>query len=432
MLNRATPPPFVVPQSFSIPLAKKHALANGNILHSIHTDNDALLKIDVFFPAGRIFQKQASVAALTIDMLFESTQKRSAMQLAEAMDFFGAYTDYSVRAEWASLTLYTLNKHLASVIPYFIELLTLPAFKDEELNILIAREIQDLNVALEKNNVLAQHEVSRRQWGENHPLGMTPTVANYHSSTRATIQGFFDQHYNLGDAKLFVAGNIDDNVINTLTQAFSLGKKAIETNAQLWEASPNNSAVPVFIEKPKSLQAAVRLARKHVPRTHPDYNDTQILNLILGGYFGSRLMDNLREDKGFTYGVGSNIADYRWGSEWSIGTEVKNDARNETVSEIFKEMKRLTEELVEMDELDVARNYLLGQVLRSLDGAYQQMKYSETIALNDYSYDLLYAGFHRITTITPEDIMVVAKKYLDPKDWLVVVCGSEGTTSAEV
>jgi len=143
-------------------------------------------------------------------------------------------------------------------------------------------------------------------------------------------------------------------------------------------------------------------------------------------------MDNLREDKGFTYGVGSNIADYRWGSEWSIGTEVKNDARNETVSEIFKEMKRLTEELVEMDELDVARNYLLGQVLRSLDGAYQQMKYSETIALNDYSYDLLYAGFHRITTITPEDIMVVAKKYLDPKDWLVVVCGSEGTTSAEV
>ena len=172
-------------------------------MYAINTDADALLKIDVYFPAGRIFQSQASIAALTMDMLFESTQKRTAIALAEAMDFFGAYTDFNVRSEWASVTLYTLNKHLQSVLPFFIELLTLPAFKQEELDILIAREIQDLKVALEKNSVLAQHEVARRQWGNGHPWGMVPSIENYQTVSRATIQEFFDQHYKLAEAQLF-------------------------------------------------------------------------------------------------------------------------------------------------------------------------------------------------------------------------------------
>lgn len=423
MLNRATPPPFALPETFTIPLANSYPLANGNKLHAIHTENEALLKIDIFFPAGRIHQKQASIAALTIDMLFESTQKRTAMQLAEAMDFYGAYTDYNVRAEWASVTLYTLNKHLANVLPYFIELLTLPAFKPEELSILIAREIQDLKVALEKNSVIAQREATRHQWGLDHPLGMLPEIANYNVITRETIQDFFDKHYKIADAKLFVAGNITDDVIKTISDNFSIGERS-----ELGVAG-NISTIPtrgdnVFVEKPNSLQAAIRVVRKHVHRTHPDYHDTQMLNLVLGGYFGSRLMDNLREDKGYTYGVGSSITDYSFGSEWAIGTEVKNDVHKEAVSEIFMEMQRLTTELVDEDELSVARNYLLGQVLKSLDGAYNQLKYAETVELNAFSYDLLYAGFERIRTITPKDIKRMAEKYLAPNDWLVVVCGS--------
>jgi zinc protease len=424
MLNRATPPPFVVPENFTIPVAKKYPLANGNVLHVINTTDDALLRIDMYFPAGRIYQKQASIAALTIDMLFESTQNRTAIQLAEAMDFFGAYTDYNVRSEWSSITLYTLNKHLESVLPYFIELLTMPAFKEEELQQLIAREIQDLKVSLEKNTVLAQYETSRQIWGENHPWGMTPSIGNYNTVTRATIQNFFDQQYKIADAHIFVAGNIDDNVISVLTRALSIGIKVDKPDEKpLFAASPG-AVGNVFVEKKDSLQAALRVVRKHVSRTHPDYNDTQMLNLILGGYFGSRLMDNLREEKGYTYGVGSNISDYSLGSEWGIGTEVKNSAKDDAVNEIFVEMERLTQELVDIEELDVARNYLLGQVLRSLDGAYNQLKYIETMVLNGYSYELLYKGFERIRTITPEDLKIVAKKYLQRKDWLVVVCGS--------
>ncbi len=427
MLNRATPPPFVVPQNFVIPLAVQYPLANGNILHAINTDDDALLKIDVFFAAGRIYQKQASVAALTIDMLFESTQKRTAMALAEAMDFYGAYTDYSVRSEWASVTLYTLNKHLASVLPYFIELLTLPAFKEDELELLKAREIQDLKVSLEKNSVLAQHEVSRQVWGENHPLGMIPSIENYNLVTRATIQAFFDQHYTLGDAHIFVAGNLFEDTISVLTRAFAIGEKS-GLPLKKTEMVLSETASRVFVQKPNSLQAALKVVRSHVARTHPDYNDTQMLNLILGGYFGSRLMDNLREDKGYTYGVGSGISDYSFGSQWSIGTEVKNSAKDNAINEIFIEMERLTKELIDVDELNVARNYLLGQVLRSLDGPYSQLHYAETVELNNYSYELLYAGFERIKTVTPADLLVVAKKYLQAKDWLVVVCGSEEST----
>ncbi len=424
MLNRAIPPPFVVPENFTIPVAKKYHLTNGNILHTINTTEDALLKIDLFFPAGRIYQKQASIAALTMDMLFESTKNRTAIQLAEAMDFFGAYTDYNVRSEWASVTLYTLNKHLESVLPYFIELLTLPAFKQEELEILIAREIQDLKVSLEKNTVLAQYETSRRIWGESHPWGMTPSIENYNSVSRATIQEFFDQHYNIANANIFVAGNIDENIINILTRALAIGQKSEKLPEKPTSSLQAASGGNAFVEKPESLQAALRVVRKHVSRTHPDYNDTQMLNLILGGYFGSRLMDNLREEKGYTYGIGSSISDYSTGSEWGIGTEVKNSVKDEAVNEIFAEMERLTTELVDEEELNVARNYLLGHVLRSLDGAYNQLKYIETLVLNGYSYELLYKGFERIKSITPEDLKIVAGKYLQREDWLAVVCGT--------
>ncbi len=423
MLNRATPPPFVVPSNFTIPLATKYPLVNGNTLHVINTDADALLKIDVFFPAGRIHQQQASVAALTIDMLFESTQKRTAMELAEAMDFFGAYTDYNVRSEWASVTLYTLNKHLESVLPYFIELLTLPAFLDKEFDLLKAREIQDLKVSLEKNSVLAQQEVSRKLWGEHHPWGMIPSIENFNLVTRATIQQFFDQHYALGDAKIFVAGNINDETIKILSRAFAAGVKSMNP-FKISEKASSEVIERVFVQKPNSLQAALKVVRKHVPRTHPDYNDTQMLNLILGGYFGSRLMDNLREDKGYTYGIGSSISDFSFGSQWGIGTEVKNSVKDDAINEIFEEMKRLTNELVELEELDVARNYLLGQVLRSLDGAYSQLGYAEMAELNGYSYEMMYAGFERIKTITPTDLMLAAQKYFQPENWLVVVCGS--------
>lgn len=423
MLNRATPPPFNVPGNFIIPEATSYPLSNGNILYAINTNSDALLKIDVYFPAGRIFQNQASIAALTMDMLFESTQKRTAIELAEAMDFFGAYTDFNVRSEWASVTLYTLNKHLESVLPFFIELLTLPAFKQEELDILIAREIQDLKVALEKNSVLAQHEVARKQWGSGHPWGMVPTIENYQKVSRATIQGFFDQHYKLAEAQLFVAGNISEDTITILGNAFSVGQHTKNTLTIPTFNTETNTG-EFFVQRDGSLQAAIKVVRKHIPRTHPDYNDTQMLNLLLGGYFGSRLMDNLREEKGFTYGIGSNISDYSSGSEWSIGTEVKNSVKEEAVAEIYKEMKRLIDEEVDEEELSVARNYLLGQILRSLDGAYSQLRYAETVTLNGYSYELLYRGFERVKSITPKDIQLVAKKYLQPNDWLTVVCGS--------
>ncbi len=424
MLNRATPPPFVVPQNFTIPAATKYNLANGNALNIIKTETDALLKIDVFFPAGRIFQSKASVAALTMDMLFESTKQRTAIQLAEAMDFYGAYTDYNVRSEWASITLYTLNKHLESVLPYFIELLTQPAFKEEELELLISREIQDLKVALEKNSVLAQHEVSRNLWGENHPWGKIPSIENYNTINRATIQEFYDQHYTIGDAKIFVAGNIFEDTIAVLSKAFSTGEKAkLKPQKPISDLKYNGGKV--FIEKPNSLQAALKVVRKHIGRTEPDYNDTQMLNLILGGYFGSRLMDNLREDKGYTYGIGSSIVDFSFGSQWGIGTEVKNSVSEDAINQIFIEMDRLTKELVEPEELEVARNYLLGQVLKSLDGAYSQLHYAETMELNGYSYELIYAGFERIKTITPDDLLVAAQKYFKPEDWLVVVCGSK-------
>lgn len=424
MLERNTPPPFIIPEFFTIPRADTHRMPNGNTIYSINSPTDALLRIDVYFPAGRIKQPKPSIAALCLDMLFEGTRKRDALEMAEALDYFGSYTDYSVMPEWASVTLYTLNRYLPDVLPLFTELLTEPAFDKDEFEQLIDREIQDLQVGLEKNTVLATRETLKNLWGETHPWGMLPTEKNYRSLKSATIREFYDKYYDMGSAKIFVAGNIDASVIDSLSKAFGsfVPKSTIEP-FQVAASGVNEKGVS-FVEKPGSLQAALRVVRKHIPRSHPDYNDTSFVNLLLGGYFGSRLMDNLREEKGYTYGIGSHISDYSFGSDWTIATEVKNDVKDDAVREIFNEMQRLCDEKVGEEELTIARNYTLGRILRNLDGAYQILRYAETSVLQGYDYEVFYKNFERIKSITPDEIQAAARKYLKKEDWLTVVCGS--------
>ncbi|MCY7291959.1 MAG: insulinase family protein, partial [Ferruginibacter sp.] len=171
----------------------------------------------------------------------------------------------------------------------------------------------------------------------------------------------------------------------------------------------------------EGVQGAIRIARPFLNRHHPDFMKVSVLNTVFGGFFGSRLMSNIREDKGYTYGIHSYVQNHIHNSAWMISTEAGKDVCEATIEEIYKEMKLLREDLVDEEELMLVRNYLIGTILGDLDGPFQIMGRWKNLILNNLDGDYFYRSIETIKTISAEDLRDLAKKYLNPEDFYELV-----------
>jgi zinc protease len=173
----------------------------------------------------------------------------------------------------------------------------------------------------------------------------------------------------------------------------------------------------------KAVQTAIRVGTFLFPKTHPDYLEFQVLNTILGDYFGSRLMANIREDKGYTYGIGSAIMELNQNGYFVIVTEVASEVTENTLTEIQFELKHLQEELVTEDELSLVKNYMLGQLLKSADGPYAMLDLYNSADMYGLDFEFYDLAIAKIREITPERIKELALKYLNWDDFLVITAG---------
>ncbi|MGH2552250.1 MAG: M16 family metallopeptidase, partial [Chitinophagaceae bacterium] len=171
----------------------------------------------------------------------------------------------------------------------------------------------------------------------------------------------------------------------------------------------------------EGVQGSIRIARPFPNRHHPDFLKTQILNTLFGGYFGSRLMSNIREDKGYTYGIHSFLLNHVQESAWMISTEAGTDVCENTIAEIYKEMKRLREGFILPEELALVKNYMMGSILGELDGPFQIIARWKNIILNDLDEKYFYDSIDTIKTVTPEELQLLARKYLNPEEFYELV-----------
>jgi predicted Zn-dependent peptidase len=171
----------------------------------------------------------------------------------------------------------------------------------------------------------------------------------------------------------------------------------------------------------EGVQGAIRIARPFHNRHHPDFMKVSVLNTVFGGFFGSRLMSNIREEKGYTYGIHSYVQNHIHESAWMISTEAGKDVCEATIEEVYKEMKLLREDLVDEDELMLVRNYLIGTLLGDLDGPFQIMGRWKNLVLNNLDGDYFYRSIETIKTISAEELRELAKKYLNPEDFYELV-----------
>ncbi len=419
-MNRKSAPEIMdaVDMRLQLPAYQHYTLDNDVPVYSIDAGAQDVLLIEWVFAAGNWHEEKNIVAATTNFMLKNGTRRKKAFGINEHFEFYGAYLNRSCYNETATITLHCLNKHVAELLPVVAELITESIFPEEELAIYQQNQKQRLEVSLKKCDFIANRLIDEYIYGFHHPYGKYTSTLDYDQLQRHELLAFYEQFYTKGKCLMFVAGRPPADMEQQLNQVFGkLPFRQGQVEEKKYVVDPAGDRKYRIINDEAGVQGAIRIARSFPNRHHPDFSKAQVLNNIFGGFFGSRLMSNIREDKGYTYGIHSYMQNHIHESAWLISTEAGRDVCEATIGEVYKEMAILCNEPIEQDELDLVRNYMMGSLLGDLDGPFQIIARWKNYILNNLEDDYFYKSIETIKTVTPEELQVLAQKYLNPDDF---------------
>ncbi|MCX6332024.1 MAG: pitrilysin family protein [Bacteroidetes bacterium] len=383
---------------------------------------EEVMLMDMVFFAGNTYEQKNWVAAATNFLLKNGTTQKNAFEINEAFEFYGAHLSRNCYNETATIALHCLTKYFKEVIPIVGELIAEANFPEKELMIYQQNLIQRLSLNLKKGDFIANRLIDEYLFGIDHPYGKYALEQDYRNVNKEDLHCFYDTYYKQGKCIIFMAGKFPGNMqelLNNNIGQLPLNKKEIPAVMHpIVSATQKKYSV---INDAESVQGSIRIARHFPNRHHPDFAPTQVLNNIFGGFFGSRLMRNIREDKGYTYGIHSYLQNHVQSCAWMISTDAGKDVCKPTMEEVYKEMKKLREELVEIDELKLVKNYMLGGLLGDLDGPFQIIGRWKTYILNDLNEEYFYKTIDIVRAIQPEELKALAEKYFQPEDFYELV-----------
>ena len=424
IINRKQAPEIVDAVNFNLHLkeAVTYKLDNGVDVYSINAGAEDVLSIEWVFFAGNWYEDSNLIAASTNFLLRNGTTNRTAFQINEHFEYYGSYLNRACYNETSNITLHCLTRHLDHLLPVVRELITDSIFPETELDIYKQNMKQRLQVNLKKSDFVAGRLIDASLFGKDHPYGKFSSLEDFDALEREPLVDYYKRYYQEGKLIIFVAGMVPEGIDKALNKYFGdLPNSPIKVKENL--PLPNAQKKLRVTNDPDGLQGAIRLARPFPHRHHPDFLRVQVLNALFGGFFGSRLMSNIREDKGYTYGIHSYLQNHIQQSAWMISTEAGKDVSEATIVEVYKEMKILREEPIDEEELLLVRNYMMGGILGDLDGPFQIIARWKNIVLNGLTEQYFYDSINTIKTIPATELMELANKYLQPADFyeLVVV-----------
>lgn len=429
MLNRKAAPLIHEVRHLVLPRPTLFRLDNGISVYVLDYPGQEIVKVEAVFRAGRPEEHKRLAARAATRLLREGTLHQTGAEIAEHLDFYGASLNVPTHLDTSSFVLFSLKKYAAEVIPTFAEMLQLPLFPENELETFRRTSIQELLVELEKVETVAYRKVTELIFGENHPYGYNSIPEDYLAIQRADIQQFYDTWFTPAQCMIFASGRIDNEVLSLLNRHLGAWQKQTLNPAQAKNPEHINAPAPAKNQKPihiplaGSLQTAIKIGRRLFDRNHPDFNGLVVLNTVLGGYFGSRLMTNIREKKGYTYNIYSTVDAYLHDGCFYIATEVSPDKSAAALRAIFSEMKKLREQPVPEEELSMVRNYILGMLLNGLDGPINSSDMVRNMMVEGQSPEKFDALVQTVRQITPEALQQLAARYLQPDDFWVVTVG---------
>lgn len=424
MLNRNIAPPIVDAVDFNLQLKpyQKLTLKNGVEVYTVHAGAEEVMAIEWVFRAGNSYEDQNLVAATTNFLLKNGTSSKTAFQINEHFDYYGSYLNRACYNETATLSLHTLTRHIGELLPAVRELLSDSIMPQEELDIYRQNMKQRLKVNLKKSDFVAGRLIDVYLYGDKHPYGKYSSAEDFDALQQEQVKAFYKKYYQQGKLIIFASGRLPANLEELLNQHFGdlPNGEVPQVDTPIQPATEKKYRIT---NDEEGVQGSIRLARPFPNRHHPDFLKTQVLNALFGGFFGSRLMVNIREDKGYTYGIHSYLQNHISQSAWMVSTEAGREVSEAAIKEVYKEMKDLREELVDDEELLLVRNYMMGSILGDLDGPFQIMARWKSIILNGLDEKYFYDSINAIKTVTAEELQALAQKYLNPEDFyeLIVV-----------
>jgi predicted Zn-dependent peptidase len=426
MLNRTAAPAFNTIDKIDIIQANKQVLDNGIEVYTVSAGSQELSRIEFIFKAGMYYQNSPLIASCANNMAETGTIKRTADEISDGIDFFGSFFECGADQDYANFTVFSLNKYLDETLDFAEDIMKNPVFPKHEFDIMLSNRKQKHIVNSKKVNMLVRREFNKLIFGAQHPYGVEVYDNHFDELQLQSVIDFYQSHYHSENCTIIASGKLPDNLIAILNKRF--GKT---TWGNLQEVKKDfipfqtTTQQKNLIVKDDAIQSAIRIGRPLFNRTHADYFKFQVLNTALGGYFGSRLMANIREDKGYTYGIGSGLGNLIRGGFFFISTEVGVDVTQKTLDEIYKELALLREELIGEDELELIRNYMLGQFLRTVEGPFSLADKFKLIWEFGLSYDYFDNYFNQVKTVQPTELNQLAKSYFQEKDMIECVVGKK-------
>jgi len=427
ILNRKCAPPINPISNLAIIPAKKTELLNGIPLYYLNSGTSDLVKIEWMFEAGNWFQNSPLVAFSVNNTLIEGTENYSFLQIIQSIEYFGASVGYSVDKDNAFIYLVSMSKYLPNVLPLMEELIKRAIFPEHEIETFKNKHKQQFLIEQTKVASLARINHAGLLYGENHPYGYIIKDSDFDALSTNKLKEFYKKFYHSKNCTIIVSGKVRDSELLEITKYF--GDESWGTIEKYAIPNFKNNGISnqkLFLEKPDAVQNAVRIGKVLFNKAHPDYAGLTVLNCLLGGYFGSRLMKKVREEKGYTYGINSLFVTFVHSGFLAIMSEVGSDVITPALSDIYGEIERLRQETVPDDELQRVKNYMLGEMVRMFDGPFAQA--DSLISLLEYAlgYEHFNEVIKTIQTINSEQILLLAQKYLDPSSMCEIVVGKKG------
>ncbi len=385
---------------------------NGSQLFCQEGGSQELVSLTIRLNAGSKLQDKFLTTALCKDLLLSGTKHHKAVEITEKIDFLGAYINTDYNQDFTTIQLFCMRKYFAELIPYLSEIIFEPLFPVEEFKRIIQKKKQTFLVNNEKVHNKSRGIFFNALFGDENCYGALLKEEHFDEISVEDIQKFHTKYYHASNMELFMAGKFDEEEKMLVEHYFGSEKTDITfTNYNNKIHYPKSKLI--HEHKENALQSSIRLGYATFDAVHPDYFNMKIVSTILGGYFGSRLMKNIREDKGYTYGIGSFQVSLLGTGYFGISTEVGAHVTNNALDEIYKELNLLRTVLISEEELSLVKNYMLGNILKSADGIFNQAELFKNLRSHQLDFNHIHSLVDRIRSIQPEDVLAISNKYLD-------------------
>lgn len=413
-------PDIITPCSVDMPRAVEHTAPNNVKIYVLDTNDFEVVRFTFVFRAGTSMQHKPFTASATANMLSEGSTTLSAQQIADELDFYGSYFDVNIDRDYSYISFVSLSKFFTKTADVATEIVLRPSFDEKELRVYCQKRKQSLAIERKKVEVQSRELFAQALFGQEHPYGISASGDCYDDVTRDDIVALYNELYTANNCFIVCSGRVDDEVLDRIKK---IAMELPMGNKPQVEFPVIHSTPATLCDIDTALQSSIRIGCLLFTRTHPDFVGMQVVAAILGGYFGSRLMQNLREEHGYTYGVMAAMVNFDREGYLAIATQVAREHRDNALKEIYYEIERLRTELISEEELQMVKNMMIGEVLRILDGPFgiADVTIENIMCGVDNSYTE--SNVETIFAITPEEIQRLASIYLRREDLIETVVG---------